>query len=250
LHCLVIGPGLGRCPLVMKAVAQILVEARRRHLHVVLDADALFMLSLPEYRDILSGYDKAVLTPNAVEYLRLFPPTQASASAASSSKVVGGEEEEEVAKSAHLKDVTIVRKGKEDVVMVVQDDDDNDSGENNEQQQHQQQQISAAHLTCSEPGGLKRSGGIGDVLAGTLGTMLAWHSILVKQRGGGGGLSILPANGDNNNDNINNDLSLSCWTACCFVKRATYKAFQAKRRSMTAPDVLEALGPSIDEMTN
>jgi ATP-dependent NAD(P)H-hydrate dehydratase len=205
LHCLVIGPGMGRCPLVMKAVAQILVAARIRNVHVVLDADALFMLSLPEYRHILSGYSKAVLTPNVVEYKRLFPTSESNA--------------EEMVKSAHLKHVTIVRKGKEDVVVVVQDDDDDKND--------------ATHMICFEPGGLKRSGGIGDVLAGTLGTTLAWHSILV-QRG--------VASAD--------DLPLSCWTACCFVKRATYTAFQEKRRSMTAPDVMQALGPSIDQMTS
>jgi ATP-dependent NAD(P)H-hydrate dehydratase len=208
LHCLVVGPGMGRCPLVMKAVASILVAARQRNLHVVLDADALFMMSLPEYQGILPGYDKAVLTPNIVEYKRLFPAGEG--------------------KSGNLNHVTVVRKGKVDEVMVVQDDDD--VGEN----EQQPQAIShRSHLTCSEPGGLKRSGGIGDVLAGTLGTTVAWHSILV-QRG------VASAN----------DLPLSCWTACCFVKRATNTAFQAKRRSMTAPDVLEALGASIDQMTN
>jgi ATP-dependent NAD(P)H-hydrate dehydratase len=210
LHCLVVGPGMGRCPLVMKAVASILVEARQRNLHVVLDADALYMISLPEYQGILSGYDKAVLTPNIVEYKRLFP--------------AAGE-----GKLGNLNHVTVVRKGKEDVVMVVQADNDG-IGEN---EQQQPQLISHSRLTCTEPGGLKRSGGIGDVLAGTLGTTVAWHSILVER-------GVASAN----------DLPLSCWTACCFVKRATYTAFQAKRRSMTAPDVLEDLGASIDQMTN
>jgi ATP-dependent NAD(P)H-hydrate dehydratase len=87
-------------------------------------------------------------------------------------------------------------------------------------------------LQCDEMGGWKRSGGIGDVLAGTTGTLVAWNSILTRQ-----------------DQATSMDLPLACWTACCFVKRATKRAFDVHRRSMTAPDVLEALGPTIDEMT-
>jgi NAD(P)H-hydrate repair Nnr-like enzyme with NAD(P)H-hydrate dehydratase domain len=75
LHCLVIGPGLGRCPLVMKAVAKIIQNARDMNLFMILDADALYMLSIPQYRNIVQGYDKVILTPNIVEYQRLFGDT-------------------------------------------------------------------------------------------------------------------------------------------------------------------------------
>jgi ATP-dependent NAD(P)H-hydrate dehydratase len=190
LHCLVIGPGLGRCPIVFRAVARIIQAARERGLYLVLDADALYMLCLPEYRSLLRGYDKAILTPNAVEYKRL----------------INGDAYHD----SDLASVTIVQKGKQDVIMV---------GSNRV-------------FTCSEEGGLKRSGGIGDVLAGTVGTLTAWHNIL-RDRGVASSA----------------DLSLACWTACCVVRRGTKTAYQVNQRAMTAPDVLEEIGPTIDRMT-
>ena len=190
-HCLVIGPGLGRSPNVFEAVAKIIIQAREKGLHMVVDADALFMLSLSQYRDLLHGYDKAILTPNAMEFKRLSP-----------------EDKNETV--SPFEGVTIVRKGQHDIVQV------NDVTE----------------YICGETGGLKRSGGIGDVLAGTLGTLVAWHAIQSKKQG--------PPQ---------QSLPLSCWTACCFVKRATANAYQQKKRSMTAPDVLDHLGSAIDEMT-
>ena len=189
IHCLVVGPGLGRCPLVFRAVASIIRAARDRGLHLVFDADALYMISLPEYRGLLRGYNKAVLTPNIVEYKRLFPDTTDGDDFAS---------------------VTIVRKGK---------DDDIDVGHDR-------------LLKCCEEGGLKRSGGIGDILAGTIGTLAAWNGILEKR--------LLATS---------NDLPLACWTACCFVKKGTKAAFTTKKRSMTAPDILDKLGETVDSMT-
>jgi len=190
MHCLVIGPGLGRCPLVMKAVARIIAKGREQNLHMVFDADALYMLSLDEYRHLLKDYDRAILTPNMVEYKRLFD---------------NGDSDQNFAS------VMIVEKGKHDLIA---------KGANE-------------LMICEEEGGLKRSGGIGDVLSGTLGTLTAWHAILMER-----------------GDASASDLPLSCWTACCFVKRATKRAFNDKRRAMTAPDVLDALGASIDTMTN
>lgn len=188
LHCLVIGPGLGRCPFVCEATAEIIRYAQKQKLAMVLDADALWMLAQPEYRNLFEGYDGApvVLTPNVVEYKRL----------------------KESLSEEQLQSVTIVKKGLNDDIV-----------ENGN-----------IKMECQEVGGKKRSGGIGDVLAGTLGTMVAWNRILKKET-------------------AMEDLSLACWTACCFVRHATMLAFNAKKRSMTAPDVLDQLGPAINLMT-
>ncbi|KAL3919015.1 MAG: hypothetical protein SGILL_003965 [Bacillariaceae sp.] len=193
LHVLVVGPGLGRCPLVMRAVAEIIKQAQSKfHLPLVLDADALFLLTQPEYYTLLTDQSWVILTPNAMERKRLL---------ADSCEVV-------------LPDTCIIlEKGAVDIIRPVND--------------------SVLHsMRCGEQGGLKRSGGIGDVLAGTTGTLVAWNDILNKKE-----LASY------------HDLPLACWTACCFVKQATKKAFDIHKRSMTAPDVLEALGPVIDEMT-
>jgi len=189
LHCLVIGPGLGRCPLVFRAIAQIIDAAKEANLFLVFDGDGLAIFTLPEYRGILHGYKRAVLTPNVMEYKRLFDRDDAEADFAS---------------------VIIVAKGKEDVIY---------SGNNH-------------ILTCAEEGGLKRSGGIGDVLSGILATLVAWHSIL---------LELGTASPD--------DLPMACWTSCCFIKRATRRAYHSHRRAMAARDILNELGPAIHEMT-
>mmetsp|Transcript_39800 Transcript_39800/g.96066 ORF Transcript_39800/g.96066 Transcript_39800/m.96066 type:complete len:263 (+) Transcript_39800:1-789(+) len=186
MHCLVIGPGLGRCPIVFQATAKIIQEAQARKLPIVLDADALFLLTQKPYHDLLQPTSPVILTPNAMERKRL-----------------QGLLEE------NLQHCIVVEKGQYDVI-----------------------RYQGQTLTCGEVGGMKRSGGLGDILAGTLGALIAWNSILTSQ----GASSEL-------------DLQLACWTACCFVKRATNHAFAQKRRSMTAPDVLSQLGGTVDQMT-
>jgi ATP-dependent NAD(P)H-hydrate dehydratase len=213
LHCLVIGPGLGRCPLVFKAVAGIIQAAREQNLFLVIDADALYMLSLPEYRNLLQGYDKVMLTPNVIEYKRLF--AKDSSTGTSLSTEGGGESEA----TNSFASAVIVVKGEHDEIY----------------------RNGARVMVCEEQGGLKRSGGIGDVLAGTVSTLVAWHVILKGRNVDGTTVTDTDADAD---------LALSCWTACCFIKRATKRAFDSKRRSMTAPDVLDELGPSIDTMTS
>jgi len=191
VHCLVLGPGLGRCPVVLRAVAQIIAAAKRKNVYLVLDADALYLLAQPEYRYILQGYDKAVLTPNVMECQRLFE---------------GIDDEED----DPFESVTIVVKGHKDQICL----------------------NGTTLISCTEEGGLKRAGGLGDVLAGTLGTLIAWHKILL----------------DSESTTTTVDLQLACWTACCLVKQATRKAFQKKRRAMSAMDVLDELGATMDEM--
>ena len=116
----------------------------------------------------------------------------------------------------HGDNIVVVEKGAHDVIRYRTNDS------NDEQS-----------ITCGETGGLKRSGGLGDLLAGSLGTFVAWNTILSQQRSRSN-LEYLP---------------IGCWAACCLVKQATRQAFEEHRRAMTAPDVLSKLGPTMDEMT-
>ena len=188
LHVLVMGPGLGRCPLVFRATAQIMKQAMERSLWIVVDADALFLLTLKNYTGILRDYDKVVLTPNVIEYKRLIQAL--------------GEDD-----LGLLTKGLVVQKGAQDLIS----------------------QVGLEPLLCAEIGGLKRSGGLGDILSGTLAAFIGWHMIL-QSRG------------------CDVDQQLSCWVACCVARRATHSAFLAKRRAMTAPDVLHFIGPSMMEM--
>eukprot|EP00550_Attheya_septentrionalis_P009725 CAMPEP_0198282838 /NCGR_PEP_ID=MMETSP1449-20131203/2586_1 /TAXON_ID=420275 /ORGANISM="Attheya septentrionalis, Strain CCMP2084" /LENGTH=355 /DNA_ID=CAMNT_0043979253 /DNA_START=328 /DNA_END=1395 /DNA_ORIENTATION=+ len=222
MHVLVIGPGLGRCPLVLQSTAEIIRRARKANLPMVLDADGLFLLTQPETRNILTGYKRVVLTPNVAEYGRLLhslrDDNDTQPQLSTLEKLLEGN--------------VIVKKGQYDEISsVVQSVHDGVSS------------VKRYDMVCEELGGLKRSGGIGDVLAGTLGTFVAWHSILSSKEEEDDG-----ALGKNNMD-AQDRLVLACWSACCVVKRATNYAFQEKRRSMTAPDVLDTVGKAMDNMT-
>jgi len=204
LHVLIVGPGLGRCPIVGRATVRILREACIRLLPLVVDADALFLLSQGDYMDVLTGYDRVVLTPNVMEHKRL-------------EEAMGDGDENSWLK--RLINNTIIDKGATDLVFTVNDE------------------TSYKSIMCAEEGGLKRSGGIGDVLAGTVGAFVAWNEVMKNE-------------GDSDdNPGGTKSLQLACWVACCVTKRATKAAFDKKGRSMTAPDVIEELGATMEEMT-
>ena len=132
LHSLVIGPGLGRDERVFSGVRKVISAAREKGVYLVLDADALFLIS--QEPDLIRGYRKAVLTPNIVEFDRLWkgagrPPRSSRSQDAVVADVQG------LAES--LGNVVVILKGEEDVL--------SDGKE---------------WIVSSTQGGLKRCGGI------------------------------------------------------------------------------------------
>lgn len=146
IHSLVIGPGLGRENRIFDGVKSIIAKAKEAELPMVLDADALFYInSTPE---LISGYRKAILTPNEIEFSRLLN--------AVSPKDRHFEPGQQAVKclSRLLGNVTIVQKGFQDVIS---------DGEST--------------VVCKEPGSPRRCGGQGDLLSGSMGTFTYWaHS--------------------------------------------------------------------------
>ena len=86
-------------------------------------------------------------------------------------------------------------------------------------------------LENSERGGPKRSGGQGDVLSGTIATMLGWARATQPQLAPDGPSA--PA--------------LAAYTGCLLTRRFSAAAFAKHRRAMTAPDLVEAIGPVFDD---
>jgi ATP-dependent NAD(P)H-hydrate dehydratase len=113
--------------------------------------------------------------------------------------------------SAAMGGVLIVRKGAEDVVT---------DGE--------------TLLCVTEKGSPKRSGGQGDVLAGCLATFFSWAR--------NGGEDRLPK-GEETPPAV-----LAAFTACFFTRRASAEAFRRHQRAMTAPDVVDAIGPTFEKL--
>lgn len=151
LHVLVVGPGLGRDPLMHDTCARVLAAARERGMPVVLDADALAVVT--KSPELVMGWREVVLTPNVVEFGRLwkgvFPSREGGGAEEEESK---NEAEQVEALSKALGGVTIVQKGQKDLISNGQ-----------------------TTLVVDVKGGLKRSGGQGDTLTGSIATFLAWR---------------------------------------------------------------------------
>ena len=151
LHVLVIGPGLGRDPLLQDTCKRVLTKARESGLPVVLDADALQIVNADP--SVVHGWREAVLTPNVIEFGRL-----AKAVGVDVGKDGQSEEEGCRAVSEALGGACIVRKGGADYVS---------DGERT--------------WACDLQGSRKRSGGQGDTLTGSIGTFLCWRNAYMEK---------------------------------------------------------------------
>ena len=65
-HAVCIGPGLSRSPTAMKCANLIIQQVMSLDIPLVIDADALHVIS--GFENQIKGYKKAVLTPNANEF--------------------------------------------------------------------------------------------------------------------------------------------------------------------------------------
>ena len=158
LHSLVIGPGLGRDGVTLKVVAEVIKEARSQSIPFVLDADGLLIVT--QDPELVKGYKDCILTPNVVEFGRLAKALGVEVS--SQADIAEGEGEgDKTSKESQacerlsraLGGVTILQKGPHDVIS-----------------------NGVTSIISDIPGGFKRSGGQGDTLTGSLGTMLAWRA--------------------------------------------------------------------------
>ena len=241
LTCLVVGPGLGRDPSMLATAREVLVLARAAGLPVVVDADGLLLVQ--KEPELVRGYAKAVLTPNANEFRRLRGsmleasgegaplPSAAPATGASPAdsedpdwKAKAAELEKQLAASsspealqrvqvaelaAALGGVTVLLKGRVDVVS---------DGETT--------------LEVGFQGCPRRCGGQGDVLAGAAATFASWalHADLWKANTG---FCDLPPG------------VLAAYGAAFTTRFASHFAFQQHGRAMVGSDLLEHVGPCV-----
>lgn len=143
MHSVVIGPGLGCDSQLLDNVKDVIEAAKELDLPLVIDADGVYLITLSP--DIIRGYKRAILTPNVVEYARLFEATlghkpdskDSLDGAIELSKALGG--------------ITIVKKGPEDIIT-----------------------DGSQVVVCSTEGSPRRCGGQGDLLSGALGVFTFW----------------------------------------------------------------------------
>lgn len=295
LSALVIGPGLGRDPLVLACAMAAISAARDRDLPVVLDGDALFALNSD--LDLVQGYTRCILTPNPAEYRRLYlsvaatidmndvaeqqsssvnsqsSPLDTPSSRRRNSRGSGGSNDDDKDKdkeqdskdskdskkdlgrsnaalsasqtslatlshpmpdddesiwnpksvkilASALGGVTIIRKGQVDVIS-----------------------DGRRAVTCSRPGGLRRCGGQGDILAGMAGTLVGWN--------------FGPLSGYEQLEKLRkreghrfacSRTMIAAWGACNLAREASHRAYDEHHRGTTTPHILEHIGPSFYDL--
>ena len=198
LHAVVIGPGLGRDKLMQATVAAVIKAAREKNVPLVLDADALWLIqSQPE---LVHGYKECVLTPNVVEFGRLAKavgigedelPDSGEAGCKKLAKALGG--------------VLVLRKGPVDWIS------DGDKA-----------------IVGEGEGGKKRSGGQGDTLTGSIGTLLGYRSLYHEK--------IWDVEGDLSRQET---LMLAAWGGSAITRECSRLAFLKHGRSLQASDLTE-----------
>ncbi|EMD39299.1 hypothetical protein CERSUDRAFT_93345 [Gelatoporia subvermispora B] len=224
LHVLIIGPGLGREDYMQRFAKLALSLAKEQGMFIVLDADALWMVG--QDLALIRGYRRAVLTPNVAEFKRLSeqadidPNTPPKERAMQLSRVLGG--------------VTVLQKGGEDIIAThtggASAKDREASKVSTSQEENTEEQIS-----IDTPGGLKRCGGQGDILSGSVGTVLAWGKCYED---GAYGDKTLPSS----------RISLLAAAAGSIVTRtASKRAFAKHGRGVVTQDMLGEIGGAFAE---
>ncbi|XP_050048787.1 ATP-dependent (S)-NAD(P)H-hydrate dehydratase [Dermacentor andersoni] len=143
LHALLVGPGLGRAEATRGLLKTVVAKARSLSLPLVVDADALYFVA--QDPDMVRGYQRALLTPNAAELERLCNAVLGVRAAAPDR----AEAARQLARG--LGNVTVLAKGSEDVVT-----------------------DGRVSLYCREQGSPRRCGGQGDILSGAAATLMHW----------------------------------------------------------------------------
>nr|XP_051686720.1 ATP-dependent (S)-NAD(P)H-hydrate dehydratase isoform X4 [Oryctolagus cuniculus] len=142
----VLQPGAHRAP-----SPGILEASKATGIPIVIDADGLWLVA--QQPTLVQGYHKAILTPNHVEFGRLYE-------AVFGGPVDSEDQGDTVLKlSQALGNVTVVQKGARDVIS-------------------DGQQV----LVCSREGSGRRCGGQGDLLSGSLGVLAHWALLAGPER--------------------------------------------------------------------
>lgn len=211
MDVIIIGPGFGRDALMLKTLIRLIEEIRVLNKPIILDADALFLLSIKP--SLIKNYSKAILTPNVVEFDRL-------AKALGIKNDLKNQELDHAVNSSlelstKLGGVTVIRKGGQEVIA------------KNDQ-----------FLVNDVSGSLRRVGGQGDTLTGAIATYVNWaynyqNKVWDSQEG-----------------KLTTDESvlLACFAACTTVRLASAKAYKQYSRSMQTSNVHEFLGQAYDDL--
>lgn len=205
LNVIVIGPGLGRDPAMQETCARVITAAKKKKISFVLDADGLYLAQTRP--DLVKGYKDCILTPNVVEFGRLAKSQDIDTTKEDPKKLC-----EKLANA--LGGVTIIQKGSVDIIS------------------------NGTHTLISDgEGGLKRSGGQGDTLTGSLATLLAYR------------MAYLDRLWDHENDMKADELLALCaYGGSAITRECSRLAFKEKGRSLQAADLTDRVHPAFMDL--
>ena len=209
LHVLVIGPGLGRDTLMQDTCAKVILAAKEQNMPFVLDADGLHLIQT--HPGLVKGYKQCILTPNVVEFGRLARAVGIDLDTQKGANV----HTEDCAKIARaLGGVLIIQKGAKDIIS---------NGDKT--------------LICDLEGGKKRSGGQGDTLTGSLGTLLGYRKAYMDR--------IWDVEGDMRPDEL---MMVAAFGGAAITRECSRLAFQKAGRSLQASDLTEQVTVSFEHL--
>ncbi|KAG2136324.1 Ribokinase-like protein [Suillus cothurnatus] len=216
LHVLVMGPGLGREGYMQTYARLALSIAREQTLFVVLDADALYMVG--KELSLVKGYRRVF--KRLSESAGVSPDVPTKERAGEVSRLLGG--------------VVVLEKGPTDLI-ASDTTGEAASPEASKLDEGDEQRVKEV-VEVDVEGGLKRCGGQGDVLSGTVGAMLAWGKCYEDGAFGDGSVptSRLPL--------------LAAVGGSMVTRTSSRMAFQLQGRGLVTQDMLPLLGKSFSEV--
>ena len=239
LHVLVLGPGLGRSGVALRIASKVVPLAQSRSLPLVIDADALFMLTQGNNLDFIRGNHDVVLTPNRVEFERLLTAADIAFSscdvisedgveaAEMETSGTGGQEDGTATELGHramlarrlansLGGVTVLLKGRTDIIT-----------------------CGTRVIEVVERGSPRRVGGQGDILAGILGVSLHWAKTS-------------PRNAEGNRVTDFSEAQENSVKAAAFAsiltRRSSALAYKQYRRAVSSIEIVNSIGEAFDVM--
>lgn len=211
----VIGPGFGRDSLMFKSMIKIIEQIKVVNKPMILDADALFLVSLDP--TIIQNYEKGILTPNLIEFERIGNKFNLKSILKETNFDKVLEVTSELSKI--LGGLTIIRKG--DIELIVNGDD---------------------YLVNDMKGSNRRVGGQGDTLTGCLATFVIWSYHYNE--------GYWPKEAVSEEPELRNKdlLLLACFAASGVTRLASSKAYKNFGRALQTSVLQSYLGEAYSEL--
>eukprot|EP00510_Aplanochytrium_minuta_P001752 CAMPEP_0184007966 /NCGR_PEP_ID=MMETSP0954-20121128/1667_1 /TAXON_ID=627963 /ORGANISM="Aplanochytrium sp, Strain PBS07" /LENGTH=353 /DNA_ID=CAMNT_0026286935 /DNA_START=220 /DNA_END=1281 /DNA_ORIENTATION=- len=242
IHALVLGPGLGRDPQVFEAATKLIEHSIEMKIPLVLDGDLLFLLSTSKsLRETITGYEAMILTPNAMEFERIYASVFPNSSESGKSIRFSGDD--------LLKHPELQSAKNSDSGLLLTTAEVDAITNHSDHPMHRLVQLArklggptilqkgaidmisdgkyvAANGASGSP---RRCGGQGDILAGTSGVFLNWA--MSRDMGKG--------------DQVSSQV-VAAFAASFLVRKANEIGFSKLKRSMVTPDMIEELGKAFE----